>query len=128
MSKQMKRTIFGIIGGLIVMFIVAYVPPVTDMMSRQGWQYLGCFGFLLVCLISGALPDWVATLATMVLLLAFKITNVAGITAQFSGTTVWLCIGVFIMSIGINNCGIMKRLALWVLIKFPAPMLDRSLQ
>ncbi len=119
MSKQMKRTIFGIIGGLIVMFIVAYVPPVTDMMSRQGWQYLGCFGFLLVCLISGALPDWVATLATMVLLLAFKITNVAGITAQFSGTTVWLCIGVFIMSIGINNCGIMKRLALWVLIKFP---------
>jgi DASS family divalent anion:Na+ symporter len=72
-----------------------------------------------VCLISGALPDWVATLATMVLMLAFKITNVSGITAQFSGGTVWLCIGVFIMSIGINNSGVMKRLALWVLTKFP---------
>lgn len=119
MNKQTKKTIFGIIGGIIVMLLIAYIPPVTEMMSRQGWQYLGCFAFLLVCLVSGALPDWVATLATMVLLLVFKIGTVATVTAQFSGTTVWLCIGVFIMSVGINNSGFMKRLAIWVLTKFP---------
>ena len=119
MSKQTKKTIFGIIGGIIVMLLIAYIPPVTEMMSRQGWQYLGCFAFLLVCLISGALPDWVATLATMVMLLVFKIGTVATVTSQFSGTTVWLCIGVFIMSVGINNSGFMKRLAIWVLTKFP---------
>lgn len=119
MSKQMKKTIFGILGGLILMLLVAYLPKETELMTRQAWQYLGCFGFLLVCLISGALPDWVATLATMFLLLALKVGKVSEITAQFSGTTVWLCIGVFVMSIGINNSGIMKRLALWVLTKFP---------
>lgn len=119
MSKQMKKTIFGILGGIVLMLLIAYLPPETEMMSRQGWQYLGCFGFLLTCLISGALPDWVATLATMVMLLVFKLGKVADVTFEFSGSTVWLCIGVFIMSVGINNSGFMKRLALWVLTKFP---------
>ena len=119
MSKQMKKTIFGILGGIVLMLLIAYLPPETEMMSRQGWQYLGCFGFLLTCLISGALPDWVATLATMVMLLVFKLGKVADVTVEFSGTTVWLCIGVFVMSIGINNSGFMKRLALWILTKFP---------
>ena len=119
MSKQMKKTIFGILGGIVLMLLIAYLPPETDMMTRQGWQYLGCFAFLLTCLISGALPDWVATLATMVMMLVFKLGTVADITVEFSGTTVWLCIGVFIMSVGINNSGFMKRLALWVLTKFP---------
>ena len=97
MSKQMKKTIFGILGGIVLMLLIAYLPPETEMMSRQGWQYLGCFGFLLTCLISGALPDWVATLATMVMLLVFKLGKVADVTVEFSGTTVWLCIGVFII-------------------------------
>ena len=80
MSKQMKKTIFGILGGIVLMLLIAYLPPETEMMSRQGWQYLGCFGFLLTCLISGALPDWVATLATMVMLLVFKLGKVADAT------------------------------------------------
>ena len=46
MSKQMKKTIFGILGGIVLMLLIAYLPPETEMMSRQGWQYLGCFGFL----------------------------------------------------------------------------------
>ena len=109
MSKQMKKTIFGILGGIVLMLLIAYLPPETEMMSRQCWQYLGCFGFLLTCLISGALPDWVATLATMVMLLVFKLGKVADVTVEFSGTTVWLCIGVFIMSVlktGLANCGL----------------------
>ena len=82
MSKSMKKSIFGIVLGFIIMFAIAYLPPVTDMMSRQAWQFLGCFAFMLTCLISGALPDWVAIIATMFLMLAFKITDVAGITSS----------------------------------------------
>lgn len=119
MSKETKKTLLGVLGSMVVMLLIGFLPPETEMMTRQAWQYLGCFGFLLVCLISGALPDWVATLATMFWILVFKIGTVASVTSQFSGTTVWLCIGVFIMSIGINNSGFMKRLALWVLTKFP---------
>ena len=74
---------------------------------------------MLVAMISRALPDWAAVIAAMVLLCATKVGTVATVTSQFATSTVWLCIGVFIMSIGVNNSGIMKRLALWILTKFP---------
>ncbi len=119
MSKQTKKILFGIMAGLIAMLIIGFLPAETELMSRQAWKYLGCFAFLLITLVSGSLPDWIATLSTMVLLLAFRVGTVSEITAQFSGSTYWLCVGVFLMSIGVNNCGIMKRLALWVLTKFP---------
>ncbi len=119
MKKDTKKTIIAILGGLIAMLLISFIPPETQMMTRQGWQYLGCFAFLIICLVSGALSDWVATLATMVLLLVFRVTDVATVTSQFSGTTVWLCIGVFVMSIGINNSGFMKRMALLILKNFP---------
>ncbi len=119
MSKQVKKTLIGVALGLVLLFVIGFVPPETELMTRQAWQYLGCFAFMLVTLISGAMADWAAVIATMGLLAVFKIGKVAEITAQFSGSTLWLCIGVFIMSIGINNSGFMKRLALWVLSKFP---------
>ena len=73
MSKETRKTILGVIGGLIVMLLIAYLPPESEMMTRQGWQYLGCFAFMLIAMISKALPDWAAVLATMVLLVALKV-------------------------------------------------------
>lgn len=118
MSKSKKTVLFLLIG-LAAMLLISYLPGETELMTRVGWKYLGCFAFMLIVLISGALPDWAAVLTTMALIVATKVGTVAEVTAQFSGSTIWLCIGVFIMSIGINNSGIMKRLALWVLTKFP---------
>ena len=108
MSKAYKRTIIGIVISFAVMAAIALLP--TPM---------GCFAFMLVAMISRALPDWAAVIAAMVLLCATKVGTVATVTSQFATSTVWLCIGVFIMSIGVNNSGIMKRLALWILTKFP---------
>lgn len=119
MSKETKRTILGVVIGLIVLLAIAYLPPESELMTRQAWQYLGCFAFMLVAMISRALPDWASVLITMVLLVALKVGKVGDVTSQFASSTVWLCIGVFIMSIGVNNSGIMKRLALWILTKFP---------
>jgi len=119
MSKQEKKTIIFTLIGLAVAAIIGFLPPETELMTRVGWKYIGCFAFLLTVLISGALPDWASVAATMALVVALKVGKVSEVTAQFSGSTIWLCIGVFIMSIGINNSGIMKRIALWVLTKFP---------
>lgn len=118
MTKS-KKTILFLLIGLAAMLLISYIPGETELMTRVGWKYLGCFAFMLIVLISGVLPDWAAVLTTMALIVATKVGTVAQVTAQFSGSTIWLCIGVFIMSIGINNSGIMKRLALWVLTKFP---------
>lgn len=125
MTKQLKKTIIFVVLGLIVMAAIGFLPAESELMSRLAWKYLGCFAFMLVVLISGALPDWASVITTMALIVAMRVGTVAEVTAQFSSSTVWLCIGVFVMSVGINNSGIMKRLALWVLTKFPGTYRDQ---
>lgn len=119
MSKNTKRTLLGFVLAIAALVLIAYLPAETEQMSRAAWQYLGCFVFMLVLIISRAVPDWAAVLCTMAVLVALKVATVAEVTSNFASSTVWLCIGVFIMSIGINNSGFMKRLALWVLTRFP---------
>ena len=119
MSKNTKRTLLGFVLAIAALVLIAYLPAETEQMSRAAWQYLGCFVFMLVLIISRAVPDWAAVLCTMAVLVALKVATVAEVTSNFASSTVWLCIGVFIMSIGINNIGFMKRLALWVLTRFP---------
>ena len=104
---------------IAAMLLIAFLPPETEEMSRAAWKYLGCFAFMLVTMIGQAFPDWACVLASMGLIVAMGAGSVTDVTSSFAGSTLWLIIGVFIMSIGINNSGIMKRIALWVLIKFP---------
>ena len=119
MSKKTRSTLLGFVIAIIALALIAYLPAETETMSRAAWQYLGCFVFMLVLIISRAVPDWAAVLCTMAVLVALKVATVAQVTSNFASSTVWLCIGVFVMSVGINNSGFMKRIALWVLCKFP---------
>lgn len=118
MTRQTKHNVFFIIIGIVAILAMRYFCPFAEEITRESRTYIGCFAFLLICLLSKALTDWAAILLTMFFLVAFKVADIPTVTSQFSGSTLWLCIGVFIMSIGINNCGIMKRFALWALTKF----------
>ena len=119
MSKETRTKLLGFAVAIAALLLIGFLPAESEAMTRAEWQYLGCFVFMLVLIISRAIPDWAAVLCTMAVLVASKVATVGQVTSQFATSTVWLCIGVFIMSIGINNSGFMKRLALWVLSKFP---------
>ena len=119
MKKETKKLLLVLVIAVVVMFLIGYLPAETEQMTRTAWLYLGCFAFLLICMISRILPDWIIGLTTLCFMLIFKVGKLSALTAQFSGSTVWMCIGVFIMAIGIANSGFMKRLALWIITKFP---------
>lgn len=119
MTKQTKKSLIVLVIAVTAMLLIAFLPPETAEMSRAAWKYLGCFAFMLITMIGQAFPDWACVLAAMGLIVAMGAGTVANVTSSFASSTLWLIIGVFIMSIGINNSGIMKRIALWVLIKFP---------
>ncbi len=104
---------------VISLAVIGLLPAENEAMSRTAWMYLGCFVFMLVLILSRALPDWAAVLCTMAVMVALRVASVSEVTSQFSSGTTWLCIGVFIMAIGIQNSGFMTRLALWTLKKFP---------
>ena len=59
-------------------------------------------------------------LAAMCLLPILKITTFAGAFSAWSGSTLWLVIMVFALSVGIANSGLLTRIALKMLSLFPA--------
>ena len=73
MSKNTKRTLLGFVLAIAALVLIAYLPAETEQMSRAAWQYLGCFVFMLVLIISRAVPDWAAVLCTMAVLVALMI-------------------------------------------------------
>ena len=77
MSKNTKRTLLGFVLAIAALVLIAYLPAETEQMSRAAWQYLGCFVFMLVLIISRAVPDWAAVLCTMAVLVALKVATVA---------------------------------------------------
>ena len=119
MSKETRKSLIVFLIAAVALVLISFLPPETGDMTRASWKYLGCFAFMLITMIGRAFPDWACVLATMGLIVALGAGKVATVTASFASSTLWLVIGVFIMSIGINNSGIMKRIALWVLVKFP---------
>ena len=90
MSKNTKRTLLGFVVAIAALLLIAYLPAETEAMSRAAWQYLGCFVFMLVLIISRAIPDWAAVLCTMAVLVALKVATVAEVTSNFASSTVWL--------------------------------------
>ena len=56
MSKNTKRTLLGFVVAIAALLLIAYLPAETEAMSRAAWQYLGCFVFMLVLIISRAIP------------------------------------------------------------------------
>ena len=119
MSKDVKKKLLFVLLAIAVMLVIGFVPAETEAMSRTAWQYLGIFGLMLVLLITAALPDWATCLAVLALLVVFKIGTVSEVMSQFGSSTVWLVIGIFTLSIGLNNSGFLKRIALWIVTKFP---------
>lgn len=119
MSKDVRKKLLFVLLAIAVMLVIGFVPAETEAMSRTAWQYLGIFGLMLVLLITAALPDWATCLAVLALLVVFKIGTVSEVMSQFGSSTVWLVIGIFTLSIGLNNSGFLKRIALWIVTKFP---------
>ena len=119
MSKDIRKKLLFVLLAIAVMLVIGFAPAETEAMSRTAWQYLGIFGLMLVLLITAALPDWATCLAVLALLVVFKIGTVSEVMSQFGSSTVWLVIGIFTLSIGLNNSGFLKRIALWIVTKFP---------
>jgi DASS family divalent anion:Na+ symporter len=131
----MKKKI-GLIGSLaliIIFYILALTaePASGSPLSAASFVYAGVFLSVVLLLLTEALPDWVVVMAASSLLILtdalFRTFGVytdpvfttAGLFGAFSGSTVWLIIMVFALSAGISKSGLLNRIAIWILSKFP---------
>lgn len=118
MDAKKKKLLFLLLAG-VMLLAVAYLPAETQTLSRTGWQFLGIFLALLTLLLSRAVPEWISGLGALCLLVVFGIGSVSQVFAPFGQGTVWLIIGIYALSVGLSNSGLIKRVALIILSKFP---------
>ncbi len=114
---SVKKFIYLIIS-IVVGVVVANIPPFEGL-DTIGMTYIGIFVAMLVALISNCLPTWATVFGAMALMVAFGIGSVAEVFSSFGGSIVWLMIAVFSFATGLQNSGLMTRLALKMLTIFP---------
>lgn len=119
MSKATKKTVIFLLIAIAEILLIGLVPAETEMISRAGWEYIGIFVALLTLSISNAMPGFAVGIFCLTAIALFNIAPFADVFAQFSSSTVWLIIAIYLLCIGIGNSGIMYRIALNILKLFP---------
>ncbi len=112
------KNLIILIVSIVVGVIIANVPPLEGL-DAKGMTYIGIFIAMLIMLITNALPTWATVLGAMGLMVAFQIGSVAEVFSSFGGSIVWLMIAVFAFAAGLQNSGLMTRLALKMLTVAP---------
>lgn len=110
----------------IVGVVISIIPPFPGV-TPEGMRYIGIFLGMIIVLIFDALPSWAACLLGMGLMALTSVAPVTQVFASFSSSLVWLLIGVFAMTIGIQNSGLLTRIALKLLTIFPKNYLGQVL-
>lgn len=112
------KNLIILIVSIVVGVVIANVPPLEGL-DAKGMTYIGIFIAMLIMLITNALPTWATVLGAMGLMVAFQIGSVAEVFSSFGGSIVWLMIAVFAFAAGLQNSGLMTRLALKMLTVAP---------
>lgn len=117
--RQRAKRIGGAIGGILVGVLMAlFLHP--EGLSQQGCYVLAILAGSIVWWICGVLPEF-ATALIMVMLFAL----VGGIPAVtsfsfFSNPIWWLLVGAFSIGLGMKETGLLERMALAIVSRFPS--------
>lgn len=118
-NRQRIKRIGGCVGGIVVTVALAALFRPDDL-SQQGCLVLAILAGAIVWWVCGVLPEF-ATALIMVTLFAL----IAGIPAEigfsfFTDSLWWLLLGAFAIGLGMKETGLLKRMALAIVSRFPS--------
>lgn len=114
-KKKAVGAVLGIVVGLVVYLVCGNVG-----LSQQGVTCLAILCWAVVWWVAGVLPEYATAIlmaAAFVVLAGVKMTTTF---AAFSTSTWWLLIAAFGLGAGMKSSGLMHRMALAIIAKFPA--------
>ena len=111
------RKILPLIGGILLAVVVMLIP--IDGLSFRARAALAILTLAIVWWIFKVLPDFVTAMLMGVLFVFVADVPMTTVFSAFSGSTWWLLLTAFGLSLGISKCGVLKRISLYLLNLFP---------
>lgn len=120
MSNKMfstKQIVFGVIG--ILLAILFYVLTPFENLSVEGMHALGFFLMAVMWWIGGTFPDYVTCFWMLACMIVFKVVPLGTAFAAWSGSVIWIVVPIFAIGAALSKTGLLRRVVLWILSKFP---------
>ena len=119
-KKEAKRRIklgCAAAGALAAAVLIATCP--IPGLSYQATAVLGILIMAIVWWITGVLPEFVTAVVMAVLFVVVAGISVGATFSTFASSTWWLLLSAFTLGVGMKTSGLMKRIALAIVRKFP---------
>ena len=104
-------------GALAAAILIATCP--IPGLSYQATAVLGILIMAIVWWITGVLPEFVTAVVMAVLFVVVAGISVGATFSTFASSTWWLLLSAFTLGVGMKTSGLMKRIALAIVSKFP---------
>ena len=120
MSEQQKRIVkiaVSALGAVAAVFLIATCP--IPGLSYQATAVLGILVMAIVWWITGILPEFVTAVVMAVLFVVVAGISTGSVFSTFASSTWWLLLSAFTLGVGMKKSGLMKRIALAIVNKFP---------
>ena len=104
-------------GALVAALLVATCP--IPGLSYQATAVLGILIMAIVWWITGVLPEFVTAVVMAVLFVVVAGISVGATFSTFASSTWWLLLSAFTLGVGMKTSGLMRRIALAIVRKFP---------
>lgn len=112
------KKLIGIAAGAAVALIVSFIPAPVGL-DATAMRFIGLFAAFLIWMIARVAPEHICGLATISLLVITDTSSLADALSPFAGSTVWLIIAGFGLAAALTKCGLLKRVAFFVMRFFP---------
>lgn len=110
-TSSWLRTRLGFIAGLMVFFIMLYL-PVPEGLSPEGWHTAAVASLMAIWWITEALPIAVTALLPIVLVPLLNIASIADATAPYANPLIFLFMGGFIIAVAMQRWDLHRRIAI----------------
>ena len=104
-------------GALVAALLIATCP--IPGLSYQATAVLGILIMAIVWWITGILPEFVTAVVMAVLFVVVAGISVGATFSTFASSTWWLLLSAFTLGVGMKTSGLMRRIALAIVRKFP---------
>ena len=104
-------------GALVAAVLIATCP--IPGLSYQATAVLGILIMAIVWWITGVLPEFVTAVVMAVLFVVIAGISVGATFSTFASSTWWLLLSAFTLGVGMKTSGLMRRIALAIVRKFP---------